>query len=75
MLTVSPNLHLDFLQVIYHIVNTLLQTTLLLIVGYLTLFFSEENFTDRIMVTLTVLLVMATLMGIIQAARFLVIPL
>ena len=54
-------------QVVYHIVNTLLQTKLLLIVGYFTLFFEEENFTDRIMVTLTVLLVMATLMGIIQS--------
>ena len=54
-------------QVVYHIVNTLLQTKLLLIVGYFTLFFEEGNFTDRIMVTLTVLLVMATLMGIIQS--------
>ena len=41
----------------YHITNTVMQTFILVIVGYLSLFFDVENFTDRIMVVLTTMYV------------------
>ena len=50
----------------YHVTNTFLQTQLLILVGYLSFYFRVDNFTDRIMVTLTVTLVMATIMSGIQ---------
>ena len=53
----------------YHINNTYLQTIILLGVGFLTLFFDVDNFTDRIMVTLTTMLVLATISSSIQAVR------
>ena len=42
------------------------QTAMLVFVGYLTLFFDIEDFTDRIMVTLTTMLVVATITSSIQ---------
>lgn len=51
----------------YHLITTFLQTFILITVGCLTLFFKEDNFTDRVMVTVTTLLVVVTLMSSIQA--------
>ena len=50
----------------YHVTNTFLQTLILVSVGFLSFFFRVDNFTDRIMVTLTVMLVVATIMSTIQ---------
>jgi len=44
-------------------------TVLQVCVGYLSLYFDECNFTDRVMVTLTTLLVVATLTSSIQAVK------
>ena len=54
----------------YHITNTFLQTLLLVLVGFTTFFFEVDNFTDKIMVVLTTMLVIATLMSSIQSVRF-----
>ena len=54
---------------LFHVINTFLQTFLLQSIGYLTLFFELEDFSDRIMVTLTTMLVIATFMASIQAIR------
>ena len=48
-------------EIIYHLMNTFLQTLLVVMVGYLTLFFEISNFNNRIMVTLTTILVLATM--------------
>ena len=53
----------------FHIANTFLQTFLLILVGYMSLYFDIEDFTDRIMVTLTSMLVVATLLSAIQSVR------
>ncbi|XP_068230942.1 uncharacterized protein [Palaemon carinicauda] len=45
----------------YYISNTYIPTTLLVIICYLTLFFDLSDFTDRIMVSLTSLLVLSSL--------------
>ena len=50
----------------YHMANTFGQTFMLVIIGYLTLYFEPSNFTDRIMVTLTTMLVIATIMSSIN---------
>ena len=50
----------------YHITNTISQTFILVVVGYLSLFFDIENFTDRTMVVLTTMLVIATILSSIQ---------
>ena len=47
-------------RMIYHVTNTFLQTLTLVLVGFFSLFFEVDNFTDRIMVTLTTMLVIAT---------------
>ena len=54
----------------YHLSNTFLQTFLLVFVSYMSLFFDVDDFTDRIMVTLTAMLVVATLMSSIQTVSF-----
>ena len=54
----------------YHIANTILQTLILVSVGYLSFFFDVENFTDRIMVVLTTMLVVATITSSIQEVIF-----
>jgi hypothetical protein len=53
----------------FHVTNTFLQTFILILVGFMTLFFDVDNFTDRIMVTLTTMLVVATITATIQAVR------
>ena len=54
----------------YHLFNTFLQIAILLLIGMLSLYFDPDNFTDRIMVTLTTLLVIVTIMSSIQGVRF-----
>lgn len=51
----------------YHVTNTFLQTLILMFVGYMSLYFDVDNFTDRIMVTLTTMLVIATITSSIQS--------
>jgi len=51
---------------VYHILNIYLQTALLNMTACLTLFFDVTKFNERIMVTLTVMLVVATLMSNVQ---------
>ena len=53
----------------FHVTNTFLQNFVLIGVGYMSLFFDVDNFTDRIMVTLTTMLVVATITASIQAVR------
>ena len=53
-------------RVLYHLGNTFLQILMLLMIGYLSLYFDVNKFSDRIMVALTTLLVLATMMSIIQ---------
>ncbi len=50
----------------FHVTNTFLQTFILVCVGYFSYFFDVENFTDRIMVVLTTMLVVATVTTSIQ---------
>jgi hypothetical protein len=45
----------------YHLSGTFLQTIILILIGYLSLLFDIDNFTDRIMVVLTTMLVVATI--------------
>ena len=42
----------------------------LVLIGYLSFYFDLENFTDRAMVVLTTMLVIATITSSIQAVRF-----
>ena len=56
----------------FHVTNTFLQTFILIGVGYMSLFFAVDNFTDRIMVALTTMLVVATIMSSIQAVIILI---
>ena len=51
----------------YHVTNTFMQNFFLIGVGYMSLFFDVDNFSDRIMVTLTTMLVVATITSSIQA--------
>ena len=53
----------------HHVFNIMFQTLMLKLIGFLTLFFDVANFTDRIMVTLTTLLVVATLTSSMQEVR------
>ena len=50
----------------FHVTNTFLQTFILTCVGYFSYFFDVENFSDRIMVVLTTMLVVATITTSIQ---------
>ena len=50
----------------YHLSNTFLQTLLLLVISFMTFFFEVDNFTDKIMVVLTTMLVIATLQSSTQ---------
>lgn len=50
----------------YHISNTFLSTLLLLIISFMTFYFEVDNFTDKIMVVLTTMLVIATLQSTTQ---------
>ena len=50
----------------FHVTNTFLQTFLLVCVGYFSYYFDVDNFSDRIMVVLTTMLVVATITTSIQ---------
>ncbi len=54
----------------YHLTSTFLQTLSLVGVGYMSLFFRVDNFTDRIMVSITNMVVVATITSSVQEARF-----
>ena len=54
----------------FHVTNTFLQTFTLVCVGYLSLYFDVDNFTDRIMVTLTTMLVIATVSSSVSSVIF-----
>ena len=58
----------------FHVTNTFLQTFLLTCVGYFSYYFDVDNFSDRIMVVLTTMLVVATITTSIQDVRFSIIP-
>ena len=63
------SVHLYFRRrVVYHLLNIFLQSFLLVLTGYMSLFFNVNNFSDRVMVALTVMLVMASLNSSIQDA-------
>ena len=53
----------------YHISNTFLSTMLLIIISFMTFFFEVDNFTDKIMVVLTTMLVIATLQSTTQQVQ------
>ena len=53
----------------YHLSNTFLSTLLLLIISFMTFFFEVDNFTDKIMVVLTTMLVIATLQSTTQQVQ------
>ena len=53
----------------FHVTNTFLQTFLLTCVGYFSYYFDVDNFSDRIMVVLTTMLVVATITTSIQDVR------
>ena len=44
-----------------------IQTFILICVGYMSFYFAVDNFTDRVMVSLTTMLVIATVMSSIQS--------
>jgi len=50
----------------YHVYGVFLQQLILLVVGFLTFFFEVTNFSDRTMVSLTLMLVIATISASIQ---------
>lgn len=50
----------------FHVTNTFLQTFILTCVGYLSFYFDVDNFSDRVMVVLTTMLVVATITTAIQ---------
>ncbi len=56
----------------YHVLSTFIQTAILVITGYITFFFDIDDFTNRVMVVLTALLVVATIISSVQAVRTLV---
>ena len=53
---------------VYHLLNIYLRTLLLVFTACITLFFDVSNFSDRIMVSLTVILVATTLITTFQAS-------
>jgi hypothetical protein len=53
----------------YHLYNTVAQTLILVLVGYMSYYFNLDDFNARIMVTLTTMLVIATTTAAIQLVR------
>jgi len=51
----------------FHATNTFLQTFILVMVGYMSYYFEVKNFQDRVMVSLTTMLVVATITSTIQS--------
>lgn len=53
----------------YHVTNTFLQTIILVGIGFMSYYFDLDNFSDRVMVALTTMLVVATIMSSTQSVR------
>ena len=53
----------------YHLLGVFLQQTILIIVGFMTFLFEVTNFQDRVMVSLTLMLVIATISTSIQQVK------
>ena len=51
----------------YHIITTFSQTTVVVLVAFITFFFNIRDFSDRIMVNLILLLILSTLSSSVQA--------
>lgn len=51
----------------YHVFSTFIQTGILVLSGYITFFFDIDDFTNRVMVVLTAMLVVATIVSSVQA--------
>lgn len=51
----------------YHVTNTFLQTMILVGIGFMSYYFELDNFSDRVMVALTTMLVVATIMSSTQS--------
>ena len=50
----------------YHLANTVLQIMILLLISFMSFYFDLDNFSDRIMMTLTTMLVITTMLASIQ---------
>jgi hypothetical protein len=51
----------------YHVSSTFVQTWILVFTGYISFFFDIHDFSNRIMVVLTAMLVVATIVSSVQA--------
>jgi len=51
----------------YHLINVFLQSVLLLVVAYMTFYYRVDNFQDRVMVSITCMLVIANVQSSINA--------
>ena len=51
----------------FHIVSTFIETLVILIVAFVTFFFHLRSFTDRIIVNLVLLLILATINSSVQS--------
>ncbi len=54
----------------YHVLSTFIQTGILVLTGYISFHFDLDDFTNRIMVCLTSMLVVATIVSSVQEVRF-----
>ena len=55
----------------YHLANTVLQIAILLMISFMSFYFDFDNFSDRIMMTLTTMLVITTILSSIQEVSIL----
>ena len=53
----------------YHLYNTIAQSLILIFVGYMSYYFDLNDFSDRVMVALTTMLVIATATSSIEEVR------
>ena len=69
-MSVTENSHISLHRKIeYHLLGVFLQQTILIIVGFMTFLFEVTNFQDRVMVSLTLMLVIATISTSIQQVK------
>ena len=61
--------HFPIRKIEYHLLGVFLQQTILIIVGFMTFLFEVTNFQDRVMVSLTLMLVIATISTSIQQVK------
>ena len=55
----------------YHVQSTFFQTILLVVCGWISFYFDIDDFTNRVMVVLTAMLVVATIVSTVQAVGIL----